>query len=286
MKGLFAGISTVDIQLYINEYPDSNTKNKALSTRVDIGGPAANAAVTFALLGGEAKLVTMIGEHEFRDFMLRKLHEHGIEVIDIVDDMARDAPFSVIISSLNNGERTVFVSPALKEDKKTNEISTEDFEICLVDGYLAETANKMAAIAKDSGKITVLDGGSWKTGMEKYLKNIDYAVCSSDFYPPECKNHDEVIRFLQDYGIKNIAITRGEKSIVVYTNDRKGEIPVNKVSAVDTLGAGDVFHGALCYYLPGDHNFVSALKHASDIATESCKYHGVQAWSFKFVKRK
>ena len=63
MKGLFAGISTVDIQFYVNEFPDSNTKNKTLSTRVDIGGPAANAAVTFAMLGGKAKLVTTIRKH-------------------------------------------------------------------------------------------------------------------------------------------------------------------------------------------------------------------------------
>lgn len=286
MKGLFAGISTVDIQLYVNEFPDSNTKNKALSTRVDIGGPAANAAVTFALLGGEARLVTMIGKHEFRDFILNKLYEHGIEVLDIVDDMVRDAPFSVIISSLYNGERTVFISPALKEDKKISEISTEDFEICLFDGYLAETANKMASLAKDLGKVTVLDGGSWKTGMEKYLDNIDYAVCSSDFYPPGCKSHKEIIGFLHGHGIKNIAITRGEKSILASEDGCEKEITVNKVDVVDTLGAGDVFHGAFCYYLLREYNFVSALKHASDIATESCKYHGVQTWSSKLFKRK
>ncbi len=284
MKGLFAGICTVDIQLYVNEFPDSNTKNKALSTRVDTGGPAANAALTFAMLGGEAKLVTMIGHHEFRSYMLNKLFEHGIEVIDIIDDIARDTPFSVIISSLNNGERTVFASPVLKEQRKANEISAEDFEICLIDGFLGEIANKMAAIAKDSGKVTVLDGGSWKAGMENYLKNIDYAVCSSDFYPPECKTHDEAISFLQDHGIKNIAVTRGEKSIIAVENGSKTEVPVNQVDAVDTLGAGDVFHGAFCYYLLREYNFVSALKQASNVATESCKYYGTKEWSSKFFK--
>ena len=279
MKGLFVGICTVDIQLYLNEYPASNTKNKVFSTRIDTGGPATNAANTFSLLGGKASLVTMIGRNEFRRFMLNKLSENNIKVIDMIDDINSPPDLSVIISSLNNGERTVFASPALKEQRKANEISDEDFEICLVDGFLDETANKMTSIAKDSGKVTVLDGGSWKPRMEKYLKYIDYAVCSSDFYPPECKTHDEAISFLQDYGIKNIAVTRGEKSIITVENGSKIEIPVNQVNAVDTLGAGDVFHGAFCYYLLREDNFVSALKQASNVATESCKYYGTKEWS-------
>ena len=285
MKGLFAGISTVDIQFYVNEFPDSNTKNKTLSTRVDIGGPATNAAVTFAMLGGKAKLVTMIGQHEFRDYMLNKLSEYKIEVTDTIRDIKRYTQFSVIISSIRSGDRTIFESPLLKEQRKANAISIQDFDVCLVDGYLDETAKEITSIARDSGIITVMDGGSWKEGMDKYLKNIDYAVCSSDFFPPECKTHIEVISFLHDYGIKNIAITRGDKSIVVFTNGRRSEINIKKVNAIDTLGAGDVFHGALCYFLPGDYNFVSALKKASDIATESCKYHGAHAWSTEFFKK-
>ena len=125
----------------------------------------------------------------------------------------------------------------------------------------------------------VLDGGSWKPGMEKYLKYIDYAVCSSDFYPPDCRTIDEIIAFMRKEGIRYIAITRGEKSIIAVENGSKTEIQVNKVNVVDTLGAGDVFHGALCYYLLREFNFVSALEQASNVAAESCKYYGTKEWS-------
>jgi len=281
MKGLFVGVSIVDIQLYINEFPRSNTKNKALSARFDIGGPATNAAITFAILGGKAKLVTKIGQHEFRGYMLKKLKEYRVEVVDLIEDISGDPDFSVIISSLNNGDRTVFESHALKEQKTMHDKIPEDFDICLVDGFLTEVTNWITSIAKNSGKITVLDGGSWKTGMEKYLSNIDYAVCSSDFFPPGCKSHDEIISFLKNTGIKNIAITRGEKSIIIFEEGRKKELHVKEVNAIDTLGAGDVFHGALCYYLLREYNFVTAMKRASDIASESCKYHGTKEWADK-----
>jgi sugar/nucleoside kinase (ribokinase family) len=227
----------------------------------------------------------MIGQHEFRDYMLSKLYEHKIEVTDIIDEINSDTHFSVIISSIKNGERTVFASPVMKEQRKRDIIPIQDFDVCLVDGFLAETAGEITSIAKNSGIITVMDGGSWKTGMEQYLENIEYAVCSSDFFPPGCKTQKEIIGFLHDYGITNIAITRGEKSILAFENGRKKEIAVNKIDAVDTLGAGDVFHGAFCYFLLRDNNFVNALKLASDVAAESCKYYGTREWSFKINKQ-
>ena len=279
MKGLFIGICTVDIQLYLNEYPASNTKNKVFSTRIDTGGPATNAANTFSLLGGKASLVTMIGRNEFRRFMLNKLSENNIKVIDMIDDINSPPDLSVIISSLKNGERTVLASHLSEENLRTIEKIPKGFDICLVDGFLADIAERVGSVAEQSGIIMVLDGGSWKPRMEKYLKYIDYAVCSSDFYPPGCKTIDEIISFMREEGIKNIAITRGEKSIITVENGSKIEIPVNQVNAVDTLGAGDVFHGAFCYYLLSEDNFVSALKQASNVATESCKYYGTKEWS-------
>lgn len=279
IKGLFVGMCTVDVQLYLDEYPGSNTKNKVFSTRIDTGGPATNAANTFSLLGGKASLVTMIGRNEFRRFVLNKLRENKIKVIDIIDDINTTPGLSVIISSLKNGERTVFASPLSEEGLGAIDKIPKSFDICLVDGFMADIAERVGSVAKQSGKIMVLDGGSWKPRMEKYLKYIDYAVCSSDFYPPGCKTIDEIISFMSEEGIKNIAITRGEKSIIAVENGSKIKIQVPKVNAVDTLGAGDVFHGALCYYLLREYNFVSALKHASNVAAESCKYCGTREWS-------
>jgi sugar/nucleoside kinase (ribokinase family) len=107
----------------------------------------------------------------------------------------------------------------------------------------------MASTNRNSGKIVVLDGGSREPGMDEYLKYIDYAICSYDFYPPVSKIREKVIGFLLVKGIRNIAITRGERSVIAANDEIETEIPVRSVKALDTLGAGDVFHGAFCYYL-------------------------------------
>src|SRR4030042_2927694 len=135
IKGLFVGLCTIDIQLFINEYPESNTKNKVLLSRMDIGGPAINAAITFALLGGKARLVTMIGQHEFRNFMLDKLNERKIEVIDRIEKLKAPPVISTVISSLKSGERTILASHLLTEKEETIEKMPEDFNICLSDGF-------------------------------------------------------------------------------------------------------------------------------------------------------
>jgi len=70
-------------------------------------------------------------------------------------------------------------------------------------------------------------------------------------------------------------MTRGEKSIRL----QNGEIPAESVTCVDSLAAGDIFHGAFCYgYLEKELGFEQALEYASKIATESVKYKGPREW--------
>jgi sugar/nucleoside kinase (ribokinase family) len=57
-----------------------------------------------------------------------------------------------------------------------------------------------------------------------------------------------------------------------------GELPVDPIEAVDTLGAGDFFHGAFCHALAGGTGFVDGLRAASGVATLSCRSFGTRAW--------
>lgn len=66
-KALFVGLTTIDIQYLVEEFPKPNTKVKASNPEIFIGGPAANAAVAFSRLNGEAHLVSAIGKNAFSD---------------------------------------------------------------------------------------------------------------------------------------------------------------------------------------------------------------------------
>jgi sugar/nucleoside kinase (ribokinase family) len=133
--------------------------------------------------------------------------------------------------------------------------------------------------ARARGIPVVLDGGSWKPGMDELLPNVDIAICSDDFRPPGCRESGDLFPFLAGQGIRRIAITRGEGTIRYTEGDGIREIAVPQVKAVDTLGAGDIFHGAFCYrFAQLECPFAEALQFAAKVASFSCQYHGTRSW--------
>lgn len=94
------------------------------------------------------------------------------------------------------------------------------------------------------------------------------------------------MEFLAAQGIRQVAITRGAAPIRFVDNGERGRIAVEKIRPIDTLGAGDVFHGAFCYYasLPRQ-DFRQALAAAAKMATFSCRYLGTRSWMKEFADR-
>nr|WP_281501849.1 PfkB family carbohydrate kinase [Aliiroseovarius sp. F20344] len=81
-----------------------------------------------------------------------------------------------------------------------------------------------------------------------------------------------------DLGLSRWAITRGAKGVIWQDGDSSGEIPAVPVAAVDTLGAGDIFHGAFCHAYAETGDFVAALSSANRIAAKSCELAGTRSW--------
>jgi sugar/nucleoside kinase (ribokinase family) len=106
---------------------------------------------------------------------------------------------------------------------------------------------------------------------------VDYAICSASFFPPNCYTQEEVFAYLTQLGIPHIAITHGEKPIQYLTLGKTGVVDVPKTQAADTLGAGDIFHGAFCHYILRE-NFIDALASAAKIAAFSCQFFGTRRW--------
>jgi sugar/nucleoside kinase (ribokinase family) len=96
--------------------------------------------------------------------------------------------------------------------------------------------------------------------------------------PPGCLTEDGVLKFLLDCGVTNVAITRGDQPIRYVSDKTSGIVPVPEVEIVDTMGAGDIFHGAFCYYTSTRSPFVDALRRAASVAAESCRFHGTREW--------
>jgi sugar/nucleoside kinase (ribokinase family) len=135
----------------------------------------------------------------------------------------------------------------------------------------------IAELASANNIPVVSDGGSWKPGFETVLPFFDYAICSANFYPPECNSTAEVFAYLASAGIPHIAITQGENPIQCLSQGTTNTLEVPQINAVDTLGAGDVFHGAFCHYILQE-KFTEAITSSARIASYSCQFFGTRRW--------
>ena len=278
--GLFLGLATWDLIYLAQQPPGENQKVVASDCTIAAGGPAANAAVTFSYLGNRAIWAGVLGTHAIAQLIRTDLTEYNVRIIDLAPGRSDPPPVSSIIVTQGTGGRSVISINATKSQVDSQAINQDiltSVNIVLVDGHQISASQEIAQIAKSKNIPIVLDGGSWKPGLEEILPFIEWAICSDNFHPPNCDNSEEVFAYLSAAGIPNIAITRGEKSILYLNNGKYGSIEVPRIQAKDTLGAGDIFHGAFCHYIL-QNNLTDSLTAAARIAADSCKKFGTRRW--------
>lgn len=277
---LFVGLSTIDIVYRVDAFPAANAKVAALSQSVFAGGPAANAAIACAHLGSNAALLTVVGRHALANLIREDLEKHSVQLIDLHPEFA-GTPVISSVTVDKAGNRNVVSANAVRIAAPPAQVDRElcrRARIVMVDGHYMQACQAWAAAARACGTPVVLDGGSWKEGTEALLKNVHTAICSADFLPPGCAAASDVFRFLKNSGVTNIAITNGSAPIRILSGQSSATVPVPQVNAVDTMGAGDILHGAYCCYASQGREFVDALTQAAKIASDSCRYPGTREW--------
>ena len=264
-KGCFVGLTTLDYVFYIDSQPQDNAKVKTDDFRRFAGGPAANAAITYSLLGGDATLVTCLGNSVESDYLKRILNGYGVTVLNCSEDDTMPSIAAIAVDQC--GKRRIFSGQNQYHRINVPELEKPDF--CLFD--LNQQELSLGILKKCDCEI-VVDAGSWKGETAAFLKKATIVIASENFRDPSGND----IFSIKDCVNAKKAITRGEKPILL----TDGEIPVEPVACADTLAAGDIFHGAFCFaYYHKHSDFKAALTFASIIAAESVKYAGPREWA-------
>jgi sugar/nucleoside kinase (ribokinase family) len=297
-KGLFVGMVTLDLVYLSAQLPGKNQKIVASDYTVAAGGPATNAAVTFSYLGDQSTILGVVGTHPITHLIRSDLERYGVTIADLDPASLEPPPVSSIIVTESTGDRAVISLNATKmqisPEQQPVDLLEAGIDLVLIDGHqmavgcaIAKRCRvgqaspqgeaQIAQLAKNKNIPVVMDGGSWKPGFETVLPFVDYAICSANFYPPGCRNSEEVMAYLAAVGIPHIAITQGEEPIQYCSLGVSSRIQVPQIKAVDTLAAGDVFHGAFCHYILRQ-NFRDSLAEAAQIASYSCQFFGTRHW--------
>jgi sugar/nucleoside kinase (ribokinase family) len=284
-NALFVGLITLDLIYLAESAPLNNQKIVASDYSVAAGGPATNAAVTCSYLGNHSTVLGVVGSHPMTQLIRTDLATYNVAIADLNSSAIKAPPVSSIIVTQGTGERAVVSINAVKTQECSTSIPGEilhNVDIILIDGHQMAVGSAIAQMAKAQDIPVVIDGGSWKPGFEQVLPYVDYAICSANFYPPGCENSAEVFAYLQQFSIPHIAITHGDKPIEYLCEGKTGTIDVPKIQAVDTLGAGDIFHGAFCHYIL-EESFTDALAQAAQVASGACQFFGTRRWMSSFI---
>lgn len=281
-RALFVGLTTIDIQYFVDSFPLSNVKVKTASPDIYVGGPASNAAVVFSKLNTGTYLASASGENAFTSFIYNDFKTTGISHFDLAKNQLINPVIASVITSKKNGDRNIFThNPKLKE-AKFNAQELFDIikpELLFLDGFYPEFALECAKLAKRNKIPIIIDCGSWKPQLKEILGFVDIAICSADFYPPDCFSPKQVFEYLKGKNVKEMAISNGSDNIITADGNN---ILIQNVKVIDTLGAGDFLHGSFCYYYLKSGDFIQSLLEASKMATKSCEFEGTREW-LKFI---
>lgn len=292
-RGLFVGLATLDVIQLVEKLPAENEKISALDFAFAAGGPATNAAVAFAhgysKLGqrlentDQAVLVTRISNDGIGDLIREDLEKHHVCVKASALPGNTSSTVATILVTKSTGDRAVVSATDQRKiapDSSELTIGVEDFDIVETDGYETDLTLEVLKRARKAGITTVLDGGSVKSYTEELLPFIDVAIVSEPFAAG--RNSPELFDYLAKFGIKYSAITRGSKEIIYSADGVTGTVKTCQAAAVDTLGAGDFFHGGFVKALGKQElsvdTFLDALSKAAGIAALSIQSFGTRKW--------
>ena len=301
------GLVTLDLTQVVRALPGPNEKVVAVSQSATFGGPAANAAATAAALGVRTRLVTAVGSGVLADVVRAEVAAAGVELVEPASedgsepaarpDGADGPAVSTVLVTAGTGERAVVSTNAANRPvalpdgslldrtfglrpngRDAGEVLHQGRDGLLLDGHHPALASAVARRAREGGYVVVLDGGSWKDGTAGLLPLCDAVVLSEDFRVPG-EPADRVLDAVAAFGPSFVARSRGARSLELLDAGVRSTVPVPVVhEVVDTLGAGDVLHGAFAARIALGEAWTSALEHAAAVASWSVTFPGARGW--------
>lgn len=283
--GVFVGLATLDIIQRVDALPERNRKATAFAQDVAGGGPALNAAIVFAALGGEATLVSRVGQGPVADIIRRDLAEHGVTLLDLAGpDFALSV--SSIVVDRDTGDRQIVSTDAGAIRARTDSVGPDVLaaidaaDVALFDGHHEDITVAAVRPAANRGIPRIVDAGRWKPVMSTLIPASSDVICSADFRVNGAATGQDLMSTVLSLGPALAAVTDGPRPVNWQTRIERGRVTPPTVAAVDTLGAGDFFHGAFAYARATAPNDPPArhLSFAAAVAALKCRYTGTRSW--------
>jgi len=273
------GLNSVDFLTLVPQFPTQNSKMRIRQFSKQGGGQVATAMVALARWGIKTKYIGKVGGDELGSFSLNSIRQAGVEVSSVTIEPGATNQFAVILVEGVSGERTILWDRDERLMYREGELYKEEVcsgKILHLDGHDIQAASRCARWAKEEGIPTVIDIDKVEPLTGELIKEIDFIITSSRFplLYTGILDQEKALLELQKHTNGFLCTTLGEEGAMTLAN---GEIIRSKgfpIKAVDTTGAGDVFHAGFIYGLLQNWEVEETLRFANAVASLKCRSLG------------
>lgn len=264
------GHAVQDYVFGMAELPDGGKKHRASTFECVGGGPAATAAAAIARLGGEAHLAARIGDDAVADAIVAELETYGVDCARVRRFPGRSSSLSAVMVDAK-GERMIINYRDGDLPGAAAWLGADFFDGA--DAVLADTRWIEGAVvamksARAAGVPAILDADEPTPDAPELLGAASHLAFSADGLRGLTGSQDlraGLTRIQERYGAWTCA-TDGARGVLVIDGAGARSVGAFRTEVVDTLGAGDVWHGAFALALGEGASEINAVRFANAAA--------------------
>jgi sugar/nucleoside kinase (ribokinase family) len=262
----------------VDEMPIPDSASWLDAMEAQGGGAAAQAIVTASRLGMRAAFAGVVGDDREGRYLERDFRREKVNADCVVVEKGRETSKAFILVEKATGRRTIFVyAGTLSEFHLDNRARRAILKSrCIhLDATSFSAAEESADFARENGVPVSLDGCEIEADRDltaRLVSKVDILI-TNEIYPRSLtglKDDDEAILALAKMGPRIVISTKGRNGCRLAARGAIKAYPSYEVEAVDTTGAGDVFHGSfLTAYLKG-WDMDDSIRFASACSAINC----------------
>ncbi|HET7800081.1 MAG TPA: PfkB family carbohydrate kinase [Humibacillus xanthopallidus] len=271
IEAVFVGVATLDAIALVPGFPGADERIVADEIAYAGGGPAATSAVAASRLGVRSAFVGTVGDDANGRAVLAGLEAEGVDVSGVSVSAGESTAASVVIVDRSRGTRAICNRPAPRIDVSAGAALIAAAPLVHVDHAGWEPVHR-AGLVTDRGRLSV-DAGNPVAGFEP--RGVGLFVPTVEALRRvhgESLSLDELLEASIAEGCRTVVATDGARGSYALTADgESAHAPGHAVEVLSTLGAGDVFHGALVAAVVRGLPLAEQLAFANVTAALSCR---------------
>lgn len=272
------GFCGLDYLCLVPHIPQDD-KVEILQSAVQGGGPSVNAITAAARLGASAAFIGCVGSDPRGRDILDGLTAEGVDVSGVKIRPGAESAAGFCWIEKESGKRSIAWTRGTAQPLSASEVPSDlirSSRVLHLDGHQTEAAIAASELARQHGVTVSIDAGTIVPGIERLLALADILIASEQFACRYTGQSDleAAARMLFTGSCVYSGITMGRGGSLGFDGRELFHCPAFEVDAVDTTGAGDVFHGAFAFASISGRSWHECLRFASAAAALKCTKFG------------